>query len=84
MNNYEEFPMQIIWYPWTRLLAKQLRLFIITEYIGLTELLLYFCIEFMRFVGTHEEYERIKGIKSIWSMAQIKNEQQYEAACQRI
>ena len=39
---------------------------------------------YMRFVGTHEEYDKIKDIKNIYVMAQIKTEKQYKAACDRI
>ena len=39
---------------------------------------------YIRFVGTHSEYDDIKDIKNIYRMAQIKNEAAYRAALKRI
>ena len=39
---------------------------------------------YIRFVGTHKEYDEIKDIQNIYIMAQIKNEAAYRAALKRI
>lgn len=39
---------------------------------------------YIRFVGTHKEYDAIKDIQNIQDMAQIKSEAAYRAALQRI